>query len=60
MPAYWRQVQRAIVRLTGIRDVDLTGAPSQGTALAALAAFLGDGATLVGHNVAFDAAFKKE
>ncbi len=50
-------LQRAIVRLTGIQDADLAGAPSQEAALAALRDFLGDGATLVGHNVAFDATF---
>ena len=50
-------LQRVIVRLTGIRDADLAGAPSQEAAIAAFAAFLGDDATLVGHNVAFDASF---
>jgi DNA polymerase-3 subunit epsilon/ATP-dependent DNA helicase DinG len=52
-----QSLHRAIVRLTGIRDADLTGAPSQDTAMVALAAFLGADATLVGHNVGFDASF---
>ncbi|HEU5287504.1 MAG TPA: helicase C-terminal domain-containing protein, partial [Candidatus Limnocylindria bacterium] len=46
----------AITRLTGIRDVDLAGAPSVEAALPNLAAFLGD-APIVGHNIAFDLAF---
>ncbi len=47
----------AIVRITGIRDADLVGAPALEDAIARLRSFLGDGATLVGHNVGFDAAF---
>jgi DNA polymerase-3 subunit epsilon/ATP-dependent DNA helicase DinG len=45
-----------ITRLTGIRDLDLIGAPSAQVALAQLGAFLGASA-VVGHNVAFDLAF---
>lgn len=52
-----RPLHGAVRRLTGIRDADLAGAPSLEGAMTALAAFLGEGATLVGHNVGFDAAF---
>lgn len=52
-----RAVGGAISRITGIRDGDLAGAPTLDAAMAALRTFLGDGATLVGHNVGFDAAF---
>jgi DNA polymerase III epsilon subunit family exonuclease len=45
-----------IQRLTGIRPADLAGAPSFASLLPALRSFLGD-APLVGHSVAFDAAF---
>jgi len=47
----------AIVRITGIHDDDLVGAPPLDDAIGRLREFLGDGATLVGHNVGFDAAF---
>jgi len=52
-----RALSGAISRITGIHDADLAGATSPETAIAALRDFLGDGVTLVGHNVAFDAAF---
>ena len=52
-----RALAGAISRITGIRDSDLVGAPPLETAMAGLREFLGDGATLVGHNVGFDAAF---
>ena len=45
-----------IKRLTGIRDVDLIGAPDADEALARLEAFLGTSA-VVGHNIGFDLAF---
>ena len=51
-----RDLERAITRLTGIRDEDLRGAPDATAALAAFEAFAGD-ACLVGHNVAFDLGF---
>lgn len=51
-----RDLERAITRLTGIRDEDLRGAPDSATALSAFEAFIGD-AFLVGHNVAFDLGF---
>ena len=51
-----RDLERAITRLTGIRDEDLRGAPDVTSALAAFEAFAGD-ATLVGHNVGFDVGF---
>src|SRR6266513_2463759 len=56
-----RAVTPPIVRLTGIRDDDLRGAPSSSQALALFVAFaFQDGApTLVGHNVGFDVAFLK-
>ncbi|MBM4434199.1 MAG: hypothetical protein FJ028_03640 [Chloroflexi bacterium] len=52
-----RPVGGAVTRITGIRDADLGGAPTVDAAIAALRGFLGGGATLVGHNVGFDAAF---
>ena len=52
-----RAVGGAISRITGIRDADLAGAATLDDAVAALREFLGDGATLVGHNVGFDASF---
>ena len=42
-----------IMRLTGITEADLIGAPTPEEACAALVRFVGD-ATLVAHNVAFD------
>jgi len=51
-----RDLERAITRLTGIRDEDLRGAPQVSLALAAFETFAGD-ACLVGHNVAFDIGF---
>ncbi len=52
-----RDLARVITRLTGIADADLAGAPSVDDAMTRFRAFLGDDATLVGHNVGFDAAF---
>jgi len=55
-----RALPGVITRLTGIREVDLAGAPSPEAAVAAFAAFLaggGDPPWLVGHNVGFDVAF---
>jgi predicted DnaQ family exonuclease/DinG family helicase len=52
-----RGLARAITRLTGIADADLAGAPSLEDAMARLVHFLGEDATLVGHNVGFDVAF---
>ncbi len=52
-----RALARAITRLTGIADADLAGAAPLEEAMARLVVFLGEGATLVGHNVGFDAAF---
>ena len=51
-----RDVGSVITRLTGIRDVDLIGAPPVGEAVARFAAFAGDG-VFVGHNVDFDLSF---
>ena len=51
-----RDLERAITRLTGIRDEDLRGAPDAAAALTAFGAFA-RGATLVGHNVGFDISF---
>ena len=51
-----RELDRAITRLTGIRDADLSGARAPADAVAALDAFAG-GACLVGHNVDFDLSF---
>ncbi len=45
-----------VQRLTGIRPADLVAAPAFAAVAPALRAFLGD-APLVGHSVAFDAAF---
>ncbi|MBR2789817.1 MAG: DNA polymerase III subunit epsilon, partial [Eggerthellaceae bacterium] len=42
-----------VMRLTGITETDLIGAPSPAEACAALVRFVGD-ATLVAHNAAFD------
>ena len=42
-----------VMRLTGISEADLIGAPTPEEACAALTAFVGD-ATLVAHNAAFD------
>src|SRR6266480_3983446 len=54
-----RPLTPPIVRLTGIRDEDLRGAPSIPEAVALFVAFaFQDGApTFVGHNVGFDVAF---
>lgn len=52
-----RTLDPAISRLTGIRPVDLEGAPALGDAVRGLSDFLGGNATLLGHNVGFDAAF---
>ncbi|MDE3100911.1 MAG: hypothetical protein KGJ98_01615 [Chloroflexota bacterium] len=52
-----RALARAIARLTGISDADLSGAPSLDEAMPLFVAFIGDDPTLVGHNVGFDAAF---
>jgi len=54
-----RPLTAPILRLTGIRDEDLRGAPSIPEAVALLVAFaFQDGApTFVGHNVGFDVAF---
>ena len=46
----------AITRLTGIRDGDLTGAPSLESVISRIASFIA-GAPVVGHNVGFDLAF---
>ena len=51
-----RDVGSVITRLTGIRDLDLSGAPPAADAVARFAAFAGD-AVFVGHNVGFDLAF---
>lgn len=51
-----RDLGAAITRLTGIRDLDLVGAPAVADAVARFAAFAGDG-VFVGHNVGFDLAF---
>jgi len=51
-----RDIGSAITRLTGIRDLDLIGAPDAADAVARFAAFAGDG-VFVGHNVGFDLAF---
>lgn len=51
-----RDIGPAIARLTGIADADLVGAPGPADAVAAFAAFAGDGC-LVGHNVGFDISF---
>ena len=51
-----RDIGATITRLTGIRDVDLAGAPSAADAVARFAAFAGDG-VFVGHNVGFDLSF---
>ena len=45
-----------IVRLTGIRDVDVTDAPSARDAVAALAEFVG-GLPVIAHNAEFDRTF---
>ena len=45
-----------IVRLTGIRDVDVTDAPSAREAVAALAEFVG-GLPIIAHNAEFDRTF---
>ena len=53
-----RALPAVITRLTGIRDADLMGAPSPEEAVAAFAAFVGEGEPwLLGHNVGFDIAF---
>jgi len=52
-----RALGPAISRLTGIRPEDLEGAPPLADAMRGLSDFLGADATLLGHNVAFDAAF---
>ena len=51
-----RDIGPAITRLTGIRDLDLQGAPVAVDAVRHFAAFAGD-AVFVGHNVDFDLAF---
>ena len=51
-----RDIGSVIRRLTGIRDLDLVGAPPVADAVARFAAFAGD-AIFVGHNVGFDVAF---
>ena len=52
-----RALGAAVARLTGIRPEDLAGAPALPDAMRGLSDFLGDDATLLGHNVGFDAAF---
>lgn len=52
-----RALGPAIERLTGIRPEDLAGAPPLAEAMRGLSDFLGGDATLLGHNVGFDAAF---
>ncbi|MSQ37025.1 MAG: hypothetical protein EXR61_01760 [Chloroflexi bacterium] len=53
-----RGIPAVITRLTGIRDADVSGAVSPEVAVAAFAAFVGEGdAWLLGHNVGFDVAF---
>ncbi|MBI2773939.1 MAG: hypothetical protein HYX56_05560 [Chloroflexi bacterium] len=47
----------AVARLTGIANADLVGAPTPAAVIEALRRFLGQEATLVGHNVGFDAGF---
>src|SRR4029077_8102895 len=54
-----RDVGSMITRLTGIRDLDLVGAPSAAGAVARFAAVAGDG-TVVGHNVGFDLSFLEQ
>ncbi|HEY8829347.1 MAG TPA: 3'-5' exonuclease, partial [Candidatus Limnocylindria bacterium] len=54
-----RDIGATITRLTGIRDLDLVGAPSAADAVARFAAFAGDG-VFVGHNVGFDLSFLEQ
>lgn len=52
-----RPVGSAITRLTGIRDLDLDGAPRIDVAIAAFLRFVGPDACFLGHNVGFDLSF---
>lgn len=51
-----RPIPPQITRLTGIRDVDVTDAPSPAEAVAALADFVG-GMPVLAHNASFDRTF---
>jgi len=51
-----RPIPSQITRLTGIRDVDVTDAPSPAEAVAALADFVG-GMPVLAHNASFDRTF---
>ena len=51
-----RSIPAEIVRLTGITDADVAGAPAADAAVSALAAFVG-GRDTVAHNAPFDRAF---
>ncbi|MGH2378112.1 MAG: exonuclease domain-containing protein, partial [Candidatus Limnocylindria bacterium] len=52
-----RALGPAVARLTGIRPEDLLRAPALPEAMRGLSDFLAGDATLLGHNVGFDAAF---
>lgn len=52
-----RPLPERITELTGITDEMLVGAPEEGTAIAALLAWLGEDTILLGHNIAFDHSF---